>query len=208
MSLVLPIASATGTEREPARGLTLSLGDLGLGKLRASVRQTKVVRAVAAAVGLERPDVALTAVMQAKQSPGDILGHLPSPGQKALEVLVQALAARLDAQDGSEPVATQEQVAVARAVDAEAQLVALACAVLEVAPNGEDQPELPTLAARWVVGLDLDALDGAARAGSRLRRLALVPETASALAQRTNVVEAVSEVVRRAHAVTAVESRA
>ncbi|MCW8934385.1 MAG: hypothetical protein OQK98_06650 [Gammaproteobacteria bacterium] len=134
--------------------------------LFSSDRKTQTLRAVAAAVSLQKADDALKKAKEAKDHPENVV--IPEISDEKLSELISAVN---DTQDNSANAqkATAEQVAAARAIGANPALVRAAFDKMQ-----EDDAYLKNGMA-WVAAFDGDLLESAAREGARRIMLDKVP---------------------------------
>jgi hypothetical protein len=168
MSLTIPLAAAgSSLESRSASGflVPVALG-LGGGTTQAEdARQRQVLRAVAAAAAVRDPAGALTRAKAATDNPASVIGTAIDPA--ALAPVLQAVARLLKDRTGA-PKPTDPQLAAARAINADAELVAAADQAI-----GNDAALKACL--DWVAVVDTPLLDRAARAGATEKQLDLVP---------------------------------
>ncbi|MFG1934408.1 hypothetical protein ACGFK1_27765 [Mycobacterium sp. NPDC048908] len=170
MSVQIPL---NGSAQSPtaARGVTIPIGGAAqVPRFFGSSREEKVVRAVAAAAALQDPAAALELAKQAVNDPGGVAENVIN--RPALDPVLQAVAAAVDAPAAVQP--TSEQRAAARAVNVDAALVATA--QLAVQAGGDTAA---TEAREWVADIEPVLLERAAKAGLRQRNIDFVPARAA-----------------------------
>lgn len=148
-------------------------------------RTSAVVRAIAAAVDLRSPEIALRVERLAREQPENAVPPGTSK-QAELDELNQLIKAVDDAyRDTSKDGTVTDAVkAHAAAAGADPRLVAVARDKLQAIAAARPAGAPPAVsadenAARWVASINLDVFTNATRAGARSAGLALVPTPAS-----------------------------
>jgi hypothetical protein len=190
MSVQIPI-SGSAQPTAGARGVSIPIGNiLPIPQLRAlpipqfrTSRGEKVVRALAAAAALQDPPEALKLAEQAVDDPATVAENTIE--RPKLDPVLAQVSAALD--QGGGPSPTAEQTAAARAVDADAALVAVAQQGLAADTTCEATRE----AREWVALIEPALLERAAHAGLRQRNIDFVPKApGSVAASRLDTIEA------------------
>ena len=123
-------------------------------------------RAIAAAASLIKPDTALLKAKEAKENPENIIN--PQLDEVKLNELISAVN---QVQDNSAdaPTPNDEQIAAARSVGVSPVLVRAALDKME------ENNIYVTTGIDWVAAVDANLLESAARAGTKVKLLDLVP---------------------------------